>query len=60
MGFVIVSLTISLAFFKGELIKHLRKVILHIERISAVLLIGAGGYLIYYWLVIGRLAQRIF
>jgi hypothetical protein len=25
-----------------------------VERVSAVLIIAAGGYIIYYWLTIGR------
>ncbi len=59
MGLVIIALTISLAFFKGVLVKRMRQIIPYVERISAVLLIGAGGYLVYYWLVVGRLARQI-
>ncbi len=59
MGAVIVLLTMSLAFFKGVMLKYLRKVVPYVERISAVLLLGAGGYIVYYWLVVGRLIQRI-
>ena len=59
MGLVIISLTISLAFFKGVLVKRMRQIIPYVERISAILLIGAGGYLVYYWLVVGRLARQI-
>lgn len=58
MGLVIVALTISLAFFKGALVKRIRRIIPYVERISAVLLIGAGGYLVYYWLFAGRLISR--
>lgn len=59
MGTVIVLLTISLAFFKGSMLKYLRKVVPFVERISAVLLLGAGVYIAYYWLVAGRLIFRI-
>ena len=60
MGIVLIALTISLAFFKGVLAKYLRTLVPYVERISAVLLLGAGGYIIYYWLFTGRLLQRIF
>ncbi|KKK72834.1 hypothetical protein LCGC14_2899920, partial [marine sediment metagenome] len=50
MGFILVALTISIAFFKGVLIKSLRRVVPYVERISAIILLGAGGYIIYYWL----------
>jgi len=59
MGAVLVALTVSLAIFKGALIKHLRRLVPYVERVSAVLLLGAGGYIVYYWLVVGRLIQRI-
>lgn len=60
MGLIIIALTVSLAFFKGAMVKRLRHIIPYVERISAVLLIAAGSYLVYYWLVPGRLLQRIF
>ncbi len=59
MGLVIVVLTVSLAFFKGALVKRLRQIFPYVERISAVLLIVAGGYLVYYWLVVGKLIDRM-
>ena len=59
MGAVLIALTISLAFFKGVLIKHLRRLVPYVERVSAVILLGAGGYIIYYWLVVRRIIQRI-
>ena len=59
MGAVIIALTISLAFFKGALVKRLRRIVPYVERVSAVLLVGAGGYLIYYWIVVGRVGQGL-
>jgi len=50
MGFVMISLTLSIAFFKGALVSQLRRIVPYVERISAVLMLGAGGYIVYYWL----------
>ena len=46
IGFVIIALTIGLAFFKGVLVKRLRKIIPYVERVSAVLL--TGGLACFY------------
>lgn len=59
MGLVIVALTVSIAFFKGVLVERFQQIFPYIERISAVLLIAAGGYLLYNWLVAGRLIEGI-
>ena len=56
---MLVALTVSLGLFKGALVKYLRKIVPYVERISAVLLLGAGGYIVYYWIVVGRLFQNI-
>lgn len=55
MGFVILVLTIALGVFKGGLLERLRWVLPRIERASALLLIFAGGYILYYWLFKGGL-----
>lgn len=55
MGLVILVLTLGLAAFKGAAVKVVRKVLPYTERISAALLIVAGGYIVYYWLVKGGL-----
>lgn len=60
MGMVITALTLSAALFKGALATFLRRLIPYIERLSAVLLVGAGVYIVYYWLTRGQLLSSIF
>jgi cytochrome c biogenesis protein CcdA len=55
MGFVIAIIIASTAFFKGAMYKYLRRVSRYVPQIAAVFLIGAGGYLIYYWMKYGPL-----
>ena len=50
MASVIVTLTLALAFFKGGLVAWFSRVLPHVRLASAVLLLGAGVYLILYWL----------
>ena len=58
MGLIILMLTMSLALFKGSLIGGVRRVLPYVERVSAVLMIVAGTYIVYYWLIKGRLIER--
>jgi len=53
MAAVLVTLTLALAFFKQGLIKWLRKVVPYVQLASAVLLVLAGAYVIFYWLSSG-------
>ena len=55
MGMVIMLLTVGMAFFKGAIVSTLRKVLPHIQTVSAVLMLVAGAYIVYYWLTIGGL-----
>lgn len=48
MGLVLVALTVALAFARGGLVRHLRRIQPHINRVSGVLLVIAGAYLAYY------------
>jgi cytochrome c-type biogenesis protein len=50
MGAVLVALTLSAALFRGVLARYLRAVLPYVERASAVLLVGAGAYLLFYQL----------
>jgi len=59
MGLVILLLTVSAALFKGALAKALRQLFPYFQKVSAVLLIGAGTYLLYYWLVGGGLLSQL-
>jgi cytochrome c-type biogenesis protein len=50
MASVIVTLTLALALFKGGLVAWFGRIVPHVRLASAVLLLGAGVYLILYWL----------
>jgi cytochrome c-type biogenesis protein len=60
MGLVVVALTLGMAFFKQSVASSLRRLLPHFHRLSAALMILAGAYIIYYWLIEGQLAQRLF
>jgi cytochrome c-type biogenesis protein len=49
MGSVLVTLTLALAFFKEGLIKRLRGALPYVQTASAILLILAGAYVVFYW-----------
>jgi cytochrome c-type biogenesis protein len=50
MGAVLITLTAGAALFKGAVARGLRRLLPYVERISAALLIGAGAYIVSYWL----------
>jgi len=52
-------LTLSVALFQGAMLKWVRKATPYIQPASAVLLLLAGAYLIFYWLTVGGLADTI-
>lgn len=56
MGSVIFVVNVGAALFKRAMARWLRSVIPYAHRLSAIFLIGAGVYLIYYWLVQGDLS----
>lgn len=49
MGIILVAVTIGSALFRGSVTKWLRVAIPYVHRVSAMFLVGAGAYLIYYW-----------
>lgn len=55
MTSVIVTLTLALAFFKVGLVAQFGRAIPYVRLTSAILLLGAGVYLVLYWLT--RLTQ---
>lgn len=55
MGLIVLLLTIGIAVFKGAVVAMLRQAVPYVERVSAALLIVAGTYIVYYWLIKGRL-----
>lgn len=60
MGAVLIALTVSLALFEGVLVMYLKRLVPYVERISGVLLLGAGIYIVYYWLTTGQLLAASF
>jgi cytochrome c biogenesis protein CcdA len=54
MGTVLVLLTVSTALFREAVARWLRGAVPLVHRLSALFLIGAGGYLLYYWGVYAR------
>jgi cytochrome c-type biogenesis protein len=59
MTFIFAVLTLSVALFKGAIIKWMRKVMPYIQSASAVILLLSGAYLVFYWLTVGGLADAI-
>jgi hypothetical protein len=51
MGSVLLVLTVGLSLVKeGGVVKAMRRTLPYIQRISAILLLLAGSYIVYYWL----------
>ena len=57
MGLVIMILTLGMAFFKGAMVKGLRKALPYVQPIGAWLMVVAGAYIIFYWLTLGNLLR---
>jgi len=60
MGLVLAAATVSLALAKGAVVRWLKSLVRFVERAGAVLVIGAGGYIVYYWLTSGQLLSALF
>ena len=56
MGTIIFLVTIGAALFRRAMGRWMRLVTPYIHRVSAMFLIGAGAYLLYYWLFVSGLA----
>ena len=52
MGVILIAATIGAALFRGAVAKVLRRVVPYVHRTSAWFLVGAGAYLVYYWLFV--------
>jgi cytochrome c biogenesis protein CcdA len=50
MGVILVTVTIGAALARKGVARSLRQMLPHVHRVSALFLIAAGLYLIYYWL----------
>lgn len=59
MGVVILLLTIGIALFKGAMVGMVRRGLRYVQPASAVLLMIAGGYIVYYWLTLGGLLTTL-
>ena len=59
MGTVILVLTVGMAIFKGAMIGDLRRMLPYLGTVSAIMLLVSGAFIIYYWLTIGELLERI-
>ncbi|MBI2917398.1 MAG: cytochrome c biogenesis protein CcdA [Chloroflexi bacterium] len=55
MGAVITGVTFGAALFGGATARGLRAALPYVHRASAVFLIGAGAYIMFYWLRYGEL-----
>ena len=56
MGSVMLVLTLGIALVKeGLVVTAMRKILPYVQKISAVFLIVAGGYIMYYWFSSGLL-----
>ena len=53
MGFVIAIVTIGSALFKESVNRWLRRLVPVVSRFSGLLLIFAGGYILYFWFKVG-------
>ncbi len=60
MGFIIAVITLSTAFFKEAMYRWLRRVVPVITRLSGLLLIFAGGYILYFWFEVGDILKWTF
>jgi predicted transporter len=50
MGAVVLAVSVGAALFRRAVFKWLRFLRSYIHRLSAMFLIGAGAYLVYYWM----------
>lgn len=50
MTTVLIALTVAISLFKSGVVSRLRGMMAYAQIASAILLVVAGGYIIYYWL----------
>lgn len=60
MGFVIIIVTLGSAFFKELVQRWLRRLVPVVARLSGLLLVFAGGYILYYWFTVGDILSLTF
>jgi cytochrome c biogenesis protein CcdA len=59
MGFVIMLLTAATAFFQQGIAARARPLARFVDPASAILLLFAGSYVVYYWLTLGGILASI-
>jgi len=57
MGTIIFLVTIGAALFRRAVGRWMRLVAPYIHRVGAMFLVGAGAYLVYYWIFVAGLAS---
>ena len=55
MGSVVTAVVLGAAFFESAVRRSLRGIVPYVRRLSAAFLLGAGVFLVNYWLTTGRL-----
>jgi cytochrome c biogenesis protein CcdA len=55
MGAVLTAVSIGTALFQQAMERWLRRLLPYVHRLSAMFLVGAGLYLVYYWVFQGNL-----
>jgi len=53
---VVALVTVGAALFRGAVAQWLRAAVPHVHRVSALFLLGAGAYLVYYWQFVASLS----
>jgi cytochrome c biogenesis protein CcdA len=60
MGCVITAVTLGTAFFKEAVHRWLHRLVPVVDRFSGLLLILAGGYILYFWFKVGDILSWTF
>ncbi len=60
MGFIITLVTLGSTLFKESLNRWLQRLVPVVARLSGLLLVFAGGYILYFWFVTGDILSWIF
>lgn len=60
MGFIVTVVTIGTALFKESVKRWLQRLMPLVTRLSGLLLVFAGGYILYFWFVVGNILHGPF
>lgn len=60
MGFIITLVTIGSALFKESVNRWLQRLVPVVARLSGLLLVFAGGYILYFWFAVGDILRWTF